>query len=102
MISPIDVEKQVGITLYYLSDEGQLRKTSNAFGVSRSSVSIIMRRVTQVIIYINRRVHTKVLRMRLAVLLLRMRIEIRIAIRQRVHTTKELRTRLHLAKPPVA
>ena len=38
----------------------------------------------------------------IAVLLLRMHIEIRIAIRQRIHTTKELRTRLHLAKPPVA
>ena len=47
MRSPVDVEKQVGITLYYLSDEGQLRKTANAFGVSRSSVSIITRRVTQ-------------------------------------------------------
>ena len=45
----IDVEKQLGITLYYLSDEGRLRKTANAFGVSRSSVSIIIRRVTQVI-----------------------------------------------------
>ena len=45
MRSPIDVQKQVGITLYYLSDEGWLRKTANAFGVSRSSVSIIIRRV---------------------------------------------------------
>ena len=49
MWSPIDVEKQVGITLYYLSDEGRLRKTANAFGVSRSSVSIIVRRVTRLI-----------------------------------------------------
>ena len=49
MRSPIDVEKQVGITLYYLSDEGRLRKIANAFGVSRSSVSIIVRRVTRVI-----------------------------------------------------
>ena len=47
--SSIDVEKQVGITLYYLSDEGQSRKTANAFGVSRSSVSIIVRRVSSVI-----------------------------------------------------
>ena len=46
MQSPIDVEKQIGITLYYLSDEGWLRKTAHAFGVSRSSVSIIVRRVT--------------------------------------------------------
>ena len=49
MRSPIDVQKQLGITLYYLSDEGRLRKTANAFGVSRSSVSIIIKRVTQVI-----------------------------------------------------
>ena len=43
MRSPIDVEKQVEITctLYYLPDEGRLRKTANAFGVYRSSVSII-------------------------------------------------------------
>jgi hypothetical protein len=49
MRPPIDVEKQVGIMLYYLSDEGRLRKTANAFGVSRSSVSIIVRQVTRVI-----------------------------------------------------
>ena len=49
MRSPINVEKQVGIALYYLSDEGRLRKTANAFGVSRSSVSIIVRRVTHII-----------------------------------------------------
>ena len=49
MQSPIDVEKQVGITLYYLSDEGRLRKTANVFGVSRSSVSIIVRHVSYVI-----------------------------------------------------
>ena len=46
MPSPVDVEKQVEILLFYLSDEGQLRKTVNAFGVFRSSVSIIVRRVT--------------------------------------------------------
>ena len=49
MRSPIDVEKQLGITLYYLSNERRLRKTANAFGVSRSSVSRIIGRVTQVI-----------------------------------------------------
>ena len=32
-----------------MSDEGRLRKTANAFGVSRSSISIIVRRVTSVI-----------------------------------------------------
>lgn len=35
MRTPVSVEKQVAITLYYLSDEGRLRKTANAFGVSR-------------------------------------------------------------------
>lgn len=42
MRSPVDVPKQVALTLYYLSDEGQLRKTANAFGLSRSCVSIII------------------------------------------------------------
>ena len=45
----IDVEKQVALTLYYLADEGRMRKTANAFGVSRSSVSIVVRRVCKVI-----------------------------------------------------
>ena len=43
---PVDVEKQVALTLYYLLDEGRLRKTANAFGLSRSCVSIVIRRVT--------------------------------------------------------
>ena len=45
----LDVEKQVGITLYYLSDEGLYRKVANAFGVSRSSVSFVIRNVTRAI-----------------------------------------------------
>ena len=49
MRSPIDVERQIAVTLYYLSDEGRLRKTANAFGLSRASVSIIIRRVTRTI-----------------------------------------------------
>lgn len=49
MRSPVCVEKQVAITLYYLSDEGRLRKTANAFGVSRPCVSVIIRRVTHAI-----------------------------------------------------
>ena len=49
MRSPIPVEAQVAITLYYLSDEGRLRKVANAFGISRSSCSIIVRRVSKVI-----------------------------------------------------
>ena len=46
---PVDVEKQVALTLYYLSDEGRLRKTANAFGLSRSCVSIVIRRVTRAV-----------------------------------------------------
>ena len=42
---PISVETQVAVTLYYLSDEGRYRKVANAFGISRSSVSIIVRTV---------------------------------------------------------
>ena len=46
MCTPVDVERQVALRLYYLSDEGRLRKTANAFGLSRACVSIIIRRVT--------------------------------------------------------
>ena len=42
---PISVETQVGVTLYYLSDEGWYRKVANSFGISRSSVSIIVHMV---------------------------------------------------------
>ena len=49
MRAPVDVERQVAMTLYYLSDEGRLRKTANAFGVSRPTVSVVIRRVTQAI-----------------------------------------------------
>ena len=49
MRSPISVECQVAATLYYLSDEGRLRKTANAFGISRASVSLIIRRVSKAI-----------------------------------------------------
>ena len=49
MRAPIDVERQVAMTLYYLSDEGRLRKTANAFGVSRPTASVVIRRVTRAI-----------------------------------------------------
>jgi hypothetical protein len=39
MKQPLSVETQVGITLYYFSDEGRYRKVANTFGVPRSSVS---------------------------------------------------------------
>ena len=47
--APVDVETQVAVTLYYLSDEGRMRKTANAFGFSRSTVSVVIRRVTHAI-----------------------------------------------------
>lgn len=47
MRSSIDVVKQVAITLYYLSDEGRIRKTANAHGISRQAVSKIVRKVRQ-------------------------------------------------------
>ena len=46
---PIPYTKRVAITIYYLGDEGRYRKTANAFGVSRSSVSVIVREVCQAI-----------------------------------------------------
>ena len=49
MRSPVEVERQVAITLYYLSDEGRLRKTANAFGLSRPCISVIVRRVAHAI-----------------------------------------------------
>ena len=47
--APISVEKQVAVTIYYLSDEGRMRKVANAFGIGRSTVSKIIRRVSQAI-----------------------------------------------------
>jgi hypothetical protein len=47
MRKPLSVETQVAVTLYYLADEGRYRKVANAFGVSRSSVSIAVRKVCE-------------------------------------------------------
>lgn len=49
MRSPVDVVKQVAVTLYYLSDEGRLQKTANAFGLSHQAVSKIIRKVCKAI-----------------------------------------------------
>ena len=49
MRSHVDVVKQVALTLYYLSDEDRLRKTANAFGVSRQVTSEIIRKVCKAI-----------------------------------------------------
>ena len=39
MRSAIDVEKQLAVTLYYLSGEGRYHKVANAFGIRKSIVS---------------------------------------------------------------
>jgi len=49
MCSPVEVERQVTLTLYYLSDKGRLRKTANSFGLSRLCISVVVRRVTHAI-----------------------------------------------------
>ena len=49
MRAPIETIKRVALTLYYLSDEGRLRKTANAFGVSRQAVSVIVRQTCKAI-----------------------------------------------------
>ena len=43
------VEKQVAVTMYYPSEEGRFRKTTNAFGTAKNTVSMIIRRVTKMI-----------------------------------------------------
>ena len=48
-ISPVEVERQVAVTLYHLSDEGRLRETANAFGLSRSCVSLTVQRVARAV-----------------------------------------------------
>ena len=40
---PISVEMQVAGTMCYLSDEGRLRKTANAFVIAKNTVSMIIR-----------------------------------------------------------
>ena len=44
MRDPVEVESQVALSLYYLADEGSIRRTANSFGLSHSSVSIIVRK----------------------------------------------------------
>ena len=41
---PISVEKQVTATLYYLVDEGRLRKMTNSFGIEKSKILKTIRR----------------------------------------------------------
>ena len=49
MREPLSVEKQLAVTLYYLCDEGRYRKVANSFGISRATVSNVVRRVSLVI-----------------------------------------------------
>ena len=46
----VSVEAQFGLYLYYVSDEGRFRKTANAFGIARSTVSNIIRKVSHAIV----------------------------------------------------
>ncbi|KAK0150077.1 putative nuclease HARBI1 [Merluccius polli] len=43
--------KKVACTLYYLSDEGRIRKTANSFGLSRQAVSVIVRQTCKAIAF---------------------------------------------------
>ena len=45
MRHPLSVETRVALTLYYLADEGRYCKIANAFGISRASVPITIRKV---------------------------------------------------------
>ena len=40
---PISVEKQVVAVLYYLADEGRMRKVASSFGIGKSTISKIIR-----------------------------------------------------------
>ena len=46
----ISVETQVAAYLYYVSDESRYRKVVNAFGISRSTVSIVVRQVAKAVV----------------------------------------------------
>ena len=49
MRKPISIQKKVAVTLYYLLDGGRIRKTAKAFSLAVSSVSVIVKNVTQAI-----------------------------------------------------
>ena len=42
---PLSLEKQVTVTLYYLADGRRMRKAANAFGIGKSIVLKVVRRV---------------------------------------------------------
>ena len=45
----LSVEKQLALTLYFLKDQGSLSMTANAFGIGFCTVSVIVRKVCDVI-----------------------------------------------------
>ena len=45
----MSVETQVAVTLYYLADEGRMRKVSNSFGLGKATVSKVIHYVSSVI-----------------------------------------------------
>lgn len=48
MRSPVGVLTKVACTMCYLSEQGRLRKTADAFGLSRSTVSVVVRKNVQI------------------------------------------------------
>ena len=46
---PLSVETQVAVILYYLADEGRMGKVANVFGIGKSTVLKVVRRVTMAI-----------------------------------------------------
>ena len=46
----LSVEKQLALTLYFLKDQGSLSMTANAFEIAFSTVSVIVRKVCDVIV----------------------------------------------------
>ena len=49
MRMPVLVERRVAATLYYLADEGRMRKVANAFDIGKSTVLKLERCVTMAI-----------------------------------------------------
>lgn len=45
----LSVEKQLALTLYFLKDQGSLSMTANAFGIACCTVSVIVRKVCDVL-----------------------------------------------------
>ena len=48
----LSVEKQLGITLYYLKDQGSLMMTANSFGVALCRASVIVHKVCDALVKI--------------------------------------------------